>query len=212
MNPTGTTQVNLIGQDRWKEYPIWRQANGKGRSGGRVSEGTIRDEMATLRSVMVYAAGKNYIKESQIFKGKLPLSKQRREEFTPANIAVHTYVGSGEKGHQAAIRLLSRRPLQFHSDHAQYRHAPVGTRNLQWRDIEHKTHRDGQKFVILKVRGKKKFRSLVAAESVGDYLERVRELSKAAKLDDNASPTGPERLRNRSTTISSSRCSRRRNF
>ena len=61
---------------------------------------------------------------------------------------------------------------------------PSEARNLQWRDIEHKTHRDGQKFVILKVRGKKKFRSLVAAESVGEYLERIRKLSKATKLDD----------------------------
>jgi hypothetical protein len=36
----------LIGEDRWKSYPSWRQKNGKGRSGGFVSDGTIRDEMA----------------------------------------------------------------------------------------------------------------------------------------------------------------------
>ena len=61
---------------------------------------------------------------------------------------------------------------------------PSEARNLQWRDIEYKTHRDGQKFVVLSVRGKKKYRHLVAAESVGGYLDRIRKVSKATKLDD----------------------------
>jgi len=151
-----------------------------------VSEGTIRDEMATLRSVMVYAASKNYIKESQIFKGKLPLSKQRREEFTPAEYRkLHTYARSWVKEAIKPQYAYYRAVLyNFILIMCNTGMRPSEARNLQWRDIEHKTHRDGQKFVILKVRGKKKFRSLVAAESVGEYLERVRELSKATKLDD----------------------------
>ena len=48
-----------------------------------MSDGTIRDEMATFRSIMNFAAGKSYIRDSQVFEGKLPLSKTRREEFTP---------------------------------------------------------------------------------------------------------------------------------
>jgi integrase len=182
----GSTQINLIGPDRWTEYPVWRQANGKGRSGGRVSPGTIRDEMATLRSVMVYAAGKNYIKESQIFKGKLPLSKQRREEFTPAEYRkLHTFarpwVKEAIKPQYAYYRTVLYNFILIMCNTGM---RPSEARNLQWRDIEYKTHKDGQKIVILKVRGKKKFRSLVAAESVGEYLERIRNVSKATKLDD----------------------------
>lgn len=60
----GSVQINLIGLDKWASYPMWRQANGKGRSGGKVSVGTIRDEMATFRAIMAYAASKRYIKES----------------------------------------------------------------------------------------------------------------------------------------------------
>src|ERR1700686_1348988 len=34
LNPyVGSIQINLIGQDRWDRYPIWRQKNGKGRKG-----------------------------------------------------------------------------------------------------------------------------------------------------------------------------------
>ena len=32
LNPyVGSVQINLIGQDRWLAYPLWRQKNGKGR-------------------------------------------------------------------------------------------------------------------------------------------------------------------------------------
>ena len=84
LNPyVGTVQITQLGEDRWKAFPAWRQKNGKGRSGGRVSDGTIRDELATFRSIMSYAAGKKFVRDSQVFKGRLPLSKTRREEFTP---------------------------------------------------------------------------------------------------------------------------------
>jgi hypothetical protein len=79
----GNTQITLIGQDKWDDYPTWRVANGKGRSGGRVSDATIRSEMGTFRGVMLFAASKNFIKDSQVFRGKLPISKVSREEFTP---------------------------------------------------------------------------------------------------------------------------------
>lgn len=84
LNPfLGRSQISLIAQDRWQEYPIWRQKNGKGRSGRRVSDATIRSEMATLKAIMAYASDEHYIRETQVFKGKLPLSKVSREEFTP---------------------------------------------------------------------------------------------------------------------------------
>jgi integrase len=84
LNPyVGNIQITLITEDRWKAYPSWRKQHGKGRSGGDVSPGTIRDEMATFRAIMAFAASKQYVRESQVFKSRLPLSKVRREEFTP---------------------------------------------------------------------------------------------------------------------------------
>lgn len=50
----GTVQITLIGEDRWKSYPSHRQKTGKGRSGGAVSDGTIRDEMASRRSTYCF--------------------------------------------------------------------------------------------------------------------------------------------------------------
>src|ERR1700686_4128981 len=71
LNPyVGSVQINLIGQDRWVSYPLWRQKNGKGRN-GRVSDASIRTELSIFRSIMAYAASKKYIGESQVFKGKL---------------------------------------------------------------------------------------------------------------------------------------------
>ena len=46
------------------------------------------------------------------------------------------------------------------------------------------TGREGRKFVRLSVRGKKKHRNLVAANSVASYFERIREIAKAKKPDD----------------------------
>jgi len=61
---------------------------------------------------------------------------------------------------------------------------PPEAKNLQWRDVEIKTDKEGRKFVILNVRGKGKHRRLVAASSVADYLERIRAISKATKPED----------------------------
>jgi integrase len=182
----GTTQISLIEPTKWSEYPIWRQANGKGRSGGRVSPGTIRDELATFRAIMVYAAAKRYISDSQIPKGRLPLSRERREEFTPAEYRkLHTFarpwVNEAIKPQYSYYRTVLYNFILIMCNTGM---RPSEARNLKWRDIEYKTHRDGQNFVILNVSGKKKFRSLVAADSVGEYLERIRQISKATKPDD----------------------------
>ena len=76
LNPyVGDLQITHIGQDKWKSYPVWRQETGEGRSGGRVSNGTIRDEMATFRAIMRFAASKKYIREDQVFQGRLPVAR-----------------------------------------------------------------------------------------------------------------------------------------
>jgi integrase len=182
----GSTQISLIEPTKWSEYPIWRQANGKGRSGGRVSPGTIRDELATFRAIMVYAAAKRYIRDSQIPKGRLPLSRERREEFTPAEYRkLHTFarpwVNEAIKPQYSYYRTVLYNFILIMCNTGM---RPSEARNLKWRDIEYKTHRDGQNFVVLNVSGKKKFRSLVAADSVGEYLERIRQVSKATKPDE----------------------------
>ena len=54
---------------------------------------------------------------------------------------------------------------------------PSEAKNLRWRDIGAQTDRQGRKFVRIDVRGKGKFRTLVAPESVATYLDRIREIS-----------------------------------
>ncbi len=181
----GSVQINLIGPDRWLSYPLWRQKNGTGRN-GRVSDATIRTEMSIARSIMAYAAGKKFINESQIFKGKLPLAKVRREEFTPEEYRkLHTFARGWIK--------KARKPVQTWYRTVTYNFIlimcntgmrPPEAKNLRWRDVAIRADGQDRKFVVLHVRGKDKFRNLVAASNVADYLERVRAISKATEPDD----------------------------
>lgn len=185
-NYVGNIQITQIGQDRWTSYQVWRHKNGKGRSGGRVSDGTIRDEMNTFRSVMRYAASKNYIRDSQVFRGKLPVAHARREEFTPFEYRkLHSFA-------RKWIRQARNAKYNWHRSIA-YNFILVMTntgmrpseaKNLRWRDIEFHTDGQGRTVVRIAVRGKAKHRTLVAADNVATYLERIRALSKATEPDD----------------------------
>jgi integrase len=143
--------------------------------------------MATFRSVMAYAASKKYITESQVFKGKLPLSKQKREEFTPQEYRkLHTFARSWVKQARNSMNDWYRTvAYNFVLIMCNTGMRPSEARNLCWRDVQPRTHRDGQTFVVLNVRGKGKHRSLVAAQSVADYLDRIKKISKATKQDDS---------------------------
>lgn len=182
----GNVQITLIGEDRWKSYPIWRQKNGKGRSGGRVSDGTIRDEMSTFRAVMAYAASKKLIPDRHVFKGRLPLSKARREEFTPEEYRkLHTFARGWIKKARNDLNTWSRTvAYNFVLIMTNTGMRPSEAKNLRWRDVAIKTDKQDRKFVILSVRGKGKFRQLVAASSVADYLNRIQAISKASADDD----------------------------
>ncbi|TWB34314.1 tyrosine-type recombinase/integrase [Nitrospirillum pindoramense] len=182
----GTIQITQIGEDRWKAYPFWRQQNGKGRSGGKVSDGTIRDEMATFRSIMAYAASKHFIRENQVFKGRLPLSKVSREEFTPDEYRkLHSFARAWIKKGRADKNTWYRTMVyNFILVMTNTGMRPPEARNLLWRNISTQTDKHGRKFVRLSVRGKSKHRTLVAVSSVADYLERIREISKATGPDD----------------------------
>src|SRR5690242_7854535 len=82
----GNDQITKIGEARWIGYPLWRRSNGQGRGADkRVSDWTIRGEMATWRSIMLFAAGKEYIRfeNTRVFNmRKLKLGKPRGEAFT----------------------------------------------------------------------------------------------------------------------------------
>jgi integrase len=186
LNPyVGNIQITQLGQDRWTAYPIWRHKNGKGRSGGRVSDGTIRDEMNTLRSVMRFAASKKYIRDSQVFTGKLPVGHARREEFTLEEYRkLHTFARRWIKeARNEANRWYREIAYNFVLGMTNTGMRPSEAKNLHWRDVGVHTDKQERTVVRLSVRGKAKFRTLVAAGNVATYLERIRKISKA---------TGPE--------------------
>jgi integrase len=61
---------------------------------------------------------------------------------------------------------------------------PSEARNLLWRDVGMQTDRQGRQLVRLNVRGKGKYRTLVAAGNVATYLDRIKQVSKHTKPDD----------------------------
>jgi integrase len=182
----GKHQITMIGGDRWTAYPIWRQKNGKGRSGGRVSDGTIRDEMNTFRAIMRYAFGKRYTRESQLFRGGLALAKARREEFTPQEYRkLHSFARSWIKNARNKTGTWARTmAYEFVLIMCNTGMRPSEAKNLLWRDVAILTDKQGRKFVRLNVRGKGKHRALVAPHSVADYLDRIKKMSKALGPDD----------------------------
>lgn len=173
----GNVQITQLGTDRWKTYPAWRQKTGKGRSGGRVSVGTIRDEMTTFGSILNYAASKSYIRDSQVPEGKLPLDKTRREEFTPQEYRkLHSFARSWIKQARNDLGTWYRTmAYNFILVMTNTGIRPSEAKNLRWRDVATQTDRQGRRFVRIDVRGKGKFRTLVAPESVATYLDRIRE-------------------------------------
>jgi len=182
----GNTQITLIGEDKWTDYPMWRQNNGQGRSGGRVSDATIRSEMGTFRAIMRFAAFKKYIRDSQVFKGKLPISKAAREEFTPEEYRkLHTYARKWMKEARTKLNAISRTmAYNFILIMCNTGMRPSEARNLCWRDVAIQTDKEGRRFARLSVRGKGKHRNLVAPHSVAEYIERIRAVSKATELND----------------------------
>ena len=58
---------------------------------------------------------------------------------------------------------------------------PPEAKNLRWRDITQ--DKDGREILVIYVQGKGKTRQLITQTSVGDYLERVRLMSKSTLPD-----------------------------
>ena len=188
----GSTQVHLIGQDTWKNYPAWRRENGTGRyRDGIISDSTIRFEMSIFGAVMNHAISKRYVPASQRFEDKPKLKTMRRDEFT-----LEEY----RKLHTVARSWLSKamKPSSIWSRTVAYNFIlimcntgmrPREAKNLRWRDIMPAKDREGREIVVMFVQGKGKSRKLVAPKSVGDYLERIRAIAKAKELDDRVFTT-----------------------
>ncbi|WP_197706420.1 tyrosine-type recombinase/integrase [Magnetospirillum sp. 15-1] len=144
-----------------------------------------------LRAVMGFAAGKRYIRESQVFKGKLPVAKVAREEFTPQEYRkLHTFARQWVKDTRTERNIWFRTmAYNFVLVMTNTGMRPSEARNLLWRDVSLQTDKQGREFVRLSVRGKGKHRNLVAANNVATYFERIRAISKATGPDDHVFST-----------------------
>jgi integrase len=179
-------QISKIGEDRWKEYPTWRRRTGKGRSGDQVSNGTIRDEMATFRSVMKYAASKRLIRESQVFKGKLLIAHAKRAHFTKREWdQLHRFTRSWVKNARNSEKSWYREMIyNFILIMKNTGIRTTEARSLRWGDVDLITDTDERQFVVFNVWGKGKKRSLVAGSDVWKYLERIRKIARSTKIKD----------------------------
>jgi integrase len=185
----GNIQITLIGEDKWKGYPLWRRSSGAGRGiDKRVSDWTIRSEMATLRSIMLFAAAKKYTPDNhKLFNARLKLDKPRGEAFTPEEYK-KLYTDAREwvkKGTTKSARWYREMFQNFMLCMTNMGLRPPEARNLQWRDIGKPIKgAGGRLFLPVRVRGKGKYRTLVAPLTVATYLDRIRKISKATKPDD----------------------------
>jgi len=197
----GNIQITLIGEDRWKDYPLWRRSNGEGRSlDKRVSDWTIRAEMATFRAIMLFAATKKYIPDANTksFSSRpLKLGKPRGEAFTAEEyrkLYTHARGKWIAKAENERTRWYRDMFSNFMLVMTNTGLRPPEARNLLRRDIsEPRNGLDGRPFLTIRVRGKGKSRELVAPMTVSTYLERVTRLAdqRLKELGKTATPDDP---------------------
>jgi len=193
----GNDQVTLIGEDKWKSYPLWRRSSGQGRGvDKRVSDWTIRAEMATLRSIMLFAAAKKYVADgvTKSFNTRsLKLGKPRGEGFTPEEYRTIYTHARGPWIKTAKNKKARWYREMFHNfmlvmTNTGFR--PPEASNLLRRDpSEPRTGKDGRSFLPIRVRGKDKYRELVAPMSVHTYLARIIKLADQRLKELGKSPT-----------------------
>jgi integrase len=188
----GNEQITLIGESRWKSYPLWRRSNGKGRKSDKVSDWTLRSEMATFRSIMLFAKDRKYIPDVPKLSIKLlKLSKPRGEAFTPEEYRqLYTHARKWvEKAQNRKARWYREMFQNFMLCMTNTGLRPPEARNLRWRDIaEPRSGLAGKQFQPLRVRGKGKFRELVAPMTVVTYFGRIMRL-----VDERMTELGRER-------------------
>jgi integrase len=188
----GSTQIHLIGQETWENYPAWRRQNGVGRyRDKRISDSTIRTEMSYFAAVMNFAVAKRFAPPSLTFEKKPKLKKMRRDEFTLEEYRkLHTvgrsWIAKANKSWSVWYRTVAYNFILIMCNTGM---RPPEAKNLRWRDVRPAKDREGREIAVLFVQGKNKSRNLVAPKSVLDYLDRVRALSKATAPDDHVFTT-----------------------
>lgn len=194
-------QITSVCESHWTEYPFWRKENnapkksqkkhplhkkaketkgdGEQKEHKAAKNGSIRQEMVTLRAILGYAASKHYIRESQVPKGDMPEDKNRREAFTPQEWRkLHTYAREDWMKQSDKRLNIWYRNMAYNfmliMGNTGMRNSEA--RSLRWRDIDVRKTKDGRSFVVMNVRGKGKHRELIAASNVVTYLDRIKEL------------------------------------
>ena len=182
----GSSQIHLVSQDRWSEYPLWRRENGLGRRGGVISDSTIRIEMTIFAAIMNYAVSKRYVPASHRFEGMPKLKTARRDEFTLEEYRKLHSVGRKWMKEATTPQGIWYRQMcyNFLLIMCNTGMRPPEAKNLRWRDITKAKDKDGTDILVIFVQGKGKTRQLIAPKSVGEYLDRVRAQSKSTKPDD----------------------------
>ena len=214
----GNIQIKLVTEEKWTEYPFWRKKNNAIKTPRKhplhktprvhpkkeeeeehqpAKAGTIRAEMITFRAIMRYAAKKKYIPLTQVPDGDMPEDNARREAFSSDEYKfLHTFARDKwiEKGEKVPNVWARRMAYQFMLVMTNTGMRNSEARNLKWRDIDVRKAKDGRTFVVLNVRGKKKYRELIAAANVAEYFERIRALFIEAQKRRSVPPTalGPK--------------------
>ena len=156
-----------------------------------ISDSTIRFEMSIFGAVMNYAVKKRYVPASQRFDERPKLKTMRRDEFTLEEYRkLHTigrkWIGEASRPQSKWYRTVTYNMILIACNTGM---RPPEMKNLRWRDIMPTKDREGREIVALFVQGKGKTRRLVAPESVGDYLARIRLISRATEPEDRVFTT-----------------------
>jgi integrase len=123
-------------------------------------------------------------------RGKLPSGKARREEFTPQEYKhLHTFARGWIKQGVNRLNVWYRTmAYNFMLVMTNTGMRPPEAKNLRWRDFDTRRDKQQRQFVCLDVRGKGKFRQLVATPNVGTYLDRVRALAEEIPYEPASAP------------------------
>ncbi|MBU1210901.1 MAG: site-specific integrase [Alphaproteobacteria bacterium] len=156
-----------------------------------ISDATIRFEMSIFGAAMNFAIKKRYVPASQRFEDRPKLKTMRRDEFTVEEYRkLHTvgraWVKAATKPSSTWYRTVAYNFILIMCNTGM---RPSEAKNLRWRDIMPAQDREGRDIVVLFVQGKGKSRKLVAPKSVGDYLERIRAISRATGSEDRVFTT-----------------------